>query len=196
MWPVSNAEASSAGSDLVSLSSTAPRPLVLTSLRLMLCKCANSTATFPGTTGNGTQWLIIRSTMDTDCKITSEIANCVQTVAGPEANDPMTTTGEIAASDLSMSLQQVTITAGLEKILAVASATTTGSSAASGAAESTGSAASGPSETGSSSATGTSTSASSTSASSSTATNGAIAGPGQNLVLAGLSGMVGLMIAL
>lgn len=140
--------------------------------------------------------------MDTECKITSEIADCVQTVAGPEANDPGVMTGVV--SDLTNSLLPVTITAGLEKILAGDSTTTTGSSATSGTAEPTGSATSGPSETGASasktgktaSATGTSTSASSTSSSSSTATNGAVAGAGQNLVLAGLSGMLGLMMAL
>lgn len=132
--------------------------------------------------------------MDVDCKISSKVADCAQTNAGPEANDPGIMTGVV--SDFTSSLVPVTITAGLEKLSAgdSATATATGSSA-SGTAEPTGSAASGPSETGSS-ATGTSTSASSTSSSSSTATNGAVAGAGQNLVLAGLSGVLGLMMAL
>lgn len=197
----SNAEACSADSDLASLSSMGRRPLLFTSLRVMLCEWAQSTALLPthALDQSGAYWLIICSTMDTECKITSELADCVQTIAGPEANDPGVMSAVV--SDLTNSLLPVTITAGLEKIQAGGSATATGSS---GTAEPTGSAASGPSETGSSasrtgeatSATGTSTSASSTSASSSTAANGAVAGAGQNLVLAGLSGVLGLVMAL
>lgn len=135
-------------------------------------------------------------TMDTECKVTSEVADCVQTLAGPEANDPGITSGVV--NDFTSSLLPVTITAGLDKILAGDSATASGSSATSATAEPTGSAASGPSATGSSSqtATETSTSASSTSTSSSAATNGAVAGTGQNLVLAGLSGVLGVVMAL
>ena len=141
--------------------------------------------------------------MDADCKITSEIADCIQTVAGPEANDPGVMSAVV--SGLADSLLPVTITAGLEKILAGDRATATGSSATFGTAEPTGTAASGPSETGASasltskasSATGTSTSGvTSTSASNSTATNGAGAGVGRNLILAGLSGVVGLLMSL
>lgn len=137
--------------------------------------------------------------MDAECHITSDTADCMQTVAGPEANDPGVMTGVF--SGISDTYLQVTITAGLEKIQAAETASATGSSATSGTAEPSGSATSGPSETGasaSSSATGTgaSASASSSSASNSTESNGAVAGAGQNLVLAGLSGIVGLVMAL
>lgn len=136
--------------------------------------------------------------MDAECHIASDAADCTQTVAGPEANDP----GVMASafSGISDSYLPVTITAGLEKITAAGSATATGSSDTSGTAEPTGSATSGPSKTGTSASrtsTGTSAStATSTSASNSTSSNGAVAGAGQNLVLAGLSGVVGLVMAL
>ncbi|KAK7714532.1 hypothetical protein SLS63_011722 [Diaporthe eres] len=137
-------------------------------------------------------------TMDAECHITSDSADCTQTVAGPEANSPGIMIG--AFSGISDTFLPVTITAGLEKI--TAAATATGSSVTSGTAEPTGSASSGPSETGasaSSTATGTGASgsaATSTSASNSTESNAAVAGAGQNLVLAGLSGIFGLMMAL
>lgn len=136
--------------------------------------------------------------MDAECHITSDTADCMQTIAGPEANDPGIMTGVF--SGLSDTYLPVTITAGLEKIQAAGTASATGSSAT-GTAEPSGSATSGPSETGasaSSSATGTgaSASASASSTSASTASSGAVAGAGQNLVLAGLSGVVGLALAL
>ncbi|KAL1865366.1 hypothetical protein Daus18300_007256 [Diaporthe australafricana] len=138
-------------------------------------------------------------TMDVDCKVASQTATCVETDAGAEANDPGTMTQVL--SDLSNSMLPVTITAGLDKLQAGGSATATGSSATTGTAEPTASASSGPTETGasasstakSSSATGTSTSSASSSAST---TSGAVAGAGQNFVLAGLAGVVGLLMAL
>ncbi|KAL2287020.1 hypothetical protein FJTKL_06045 [Diaporthe vaccinii] len=138
-------------------------------------------------------------TMDAECRITSDSADCTQTVAGPEANSPGIMIS--AFSGISDTFLPVTITAGLEKITAAETATATGSSATSGTAEPSGSAASGPSKTGisaSSSATGTgaSGSAATSTASNSTESNGAVAGAGQNLVLAGLSGVVGLVMAL
>lgn len=143
----------------------------------------------------------MRSTMDTECHITSDTADCMQTVAGPEANDPGVMTGVF--SGISDTYLPVTITAGLEKLSAggSASASATGSSATSGTAEPSGSATSGPSETGASASssatrTGASASATSSSASNSTESSGAVAGAGQNLVLAGLAGVVGLVMGL
>lgn len=190
-----NTKACSVDLDLVSLLLIAGQPLLFTLLRAMLCECAPrqiSCLSSYSTT------LTIRSTMDAECHITSDTADCMQTIAGPEANDPGIMTGVF--SGISDTYLPVTITAGLEKIQAAGTASATGSSATSGTAEPSGSATSGPSETGASasSATGTgaSASASSTSASNSTASSGAVAGAGQNLVLAGLSGVVGLVLAL
>lgn len=143
----------------------------------------------------GTWRLIKSSTMDAECHITSDSADCTQTVAGPEANSPGVEIG--AFSGISDTYLPVTITAGLDKIQAAGTASATGSSGSSGTAEPTGSAAPGSSGTGAfASATGTSSSsATSTSAANSTETNGAMAGAGQNLALAGLSGILGLVMA-
>lgn len=140
----------------------------------------------------------MRSTMDAECHITSDTADCMQTIAGPEANDPGVMTGVF--SGISDTYLPVTITAGLEKLSAAGTASATGSSATSGTAEPSGSATSGPSETGASASnsvtrTGASASATSSSASNSTESSGAVAGAGQNLVLAGLAGVVGLVMA-
>ncbi|ROV87165.1 hypothetical protein VSDG_09981 [Cytospora chrysosperma] len=151
-------------------------------------------------------------TMDVDCKITSETASCVETDAGPEANDPGTFTGVM--SDISDSLLPVTITAGLDLLSAGASASATASgSATSGTAQPSSSASSGPVETGSATSSSSQSSASSsasasasasaaktaTSASSSSAATGAAPRANGNLavVAAGaLVGLSGIMMAL
>lgn len=150
--------------------------------------------------------------MDVDCKITAETASCVETDAGPEANDPGTFTGVM--SDLSDSMLPVTITAGLDLLSAGAGASATASgSATSGTAQPSSSASSGPAETGSATSSSSQSSASSSasasasasaaktsaSASSSSAATGAAPRMNGNVavVAAGaLAGLFGLMMAL
>ncbi|KAL1851088.1 hypothetical protein Daus18300_012635 [Diaporthe australafricana] len=132
-------------------------------------------------------------TQDIDCKVTTEDADCTFTVAGPEANNPGYGVGAIVG--LTDSLTPVTITAGLDKILAAGTATGATSTTTSGTAESAASAPFRPSGIGAS-ASATATSASGSASSSSTTTSGAATEAGQNIVLAGLSGFITLMLGL
>lgn len=147
---------------------------------------------------------MIYSTLDVHCNIASETATCTETDAGPEANEPGTSTGLV--SDISDSLLKVTITAGLDLLSASATATATGSGTAS-TAQPSASASTGPSATGSStasssgqsssvSATGTSASASASSSSSSTASGAASRVNGKLAVAGGIIGLFGMMMAL
>ncbi|KAJ4424028.1 hypothetical protein N0V82_001275 [Gnomoniopsis sp. IMI 355080] len=130
-------------------------------------------------------------TMDVECAIASQTADCTQTIAGSEANEPGTTSAIV--SDISESLATVTITAGLELLSGASSATTTGSSSASGM---TTEATTGASVTGTAATkTGSSSTASGTATDSATATNAAQQ-MGQNVVAAGLVGLVGMVLML
>lgn len=112
------------------------------------------------------------------------------TVAGPSAAYEGYDTGVVVG--LTDSLTPVTITAGLDKILAAGTVTGAASTTTSGTAQTAGSASSGASETG---ASAPATSSSSTSTPSTTA-SGAAAGAGLNVVLAAFCGVSALMLEL
>ncbi|KUI53097.1 hypothetical protein VP1G_00330 [Cytospora mali] len=148
-------------------------------------------------------------TNDVVCKIVSETATCVETNAGPEANDPGTST-EIV-SDLSEGVLPVTLTAGLNLLSGSgstsASATASGS-ATSSTAQPSASVSSGPSATGSTassssssssghSSTSTATGTSAAASSSSTTSGAAPRMDGNVVAIAGaLVGLFGTMMAL
>lgn len=93
---------------------------------------------------------------------------------------------------LTDSLTPVTITAGLEKILAVSTATGAASTATSDEAQTAASASSGASETGGSASATSSDSASNPS----TTESGAVIGAGQNVALVALCGVLTLVLRL
>lgn len=150
-------------------------------------------------------WSKTNSTVDVACDIASGTMTCVETLAGPEANDPGTSTG--VETDLTDDILQVTITAGLDLLRAAATASTTASSgsATSWTAQPSSSASSGPAETGNaaSSASSSATSAASaaktsaSAASSSDASGGAPRVDGKMVGVAGaVAGLFGLVMAL
>lgn len=138
----------------------------------------------------------LTSTQDVDCKVTTNDADCTFTVAGPEANNPGYGIGAFVG--LTDSLTPVTITAGLDKILAAGTATCAASTTASGKAQTAASAPFRPSEAGGSAfaTSASATSGSSSASSASTTTIGAALGAGQNIVLAGLCGVIALVLGM
>lgn len=119
------------------------------------------------------------STWNIECNIADGTdADCEMTLAGPSVEPGYIQSAVFVWA--TSSLTPVTITAGLEKILAVSTAT-------SGTAQTAASASSGPSETGDS--------ASATSSSSSTS-SGVATGAGQNIGLAAFCGVVVLVLGL
>ncbi|KAJ4385561.1 hypothetical protein N0V93_009990 [Gnomoniopsis smithogilvyi] len=129
-------------------------------------------------------------TMDVECAIASQTADCTQVVAGAKANDPGTSSAIV--SDISESLAIVTITAGLDLLSGASSATTTVSSSATGT---TTEATTRASATGTA-ATKTASSTASGSATQSAAATGAAHRTGQNVVAAGLFGLIGMALVL
>ncbi|KUI69961.1 hypothetical protein VM1G_04924 [Cytospora mali] len=135
-------------------------------------------------------------TNDVVCKIVSETATCVETNAGPEANDPGTST-EIV-SDLSEGVLPVTLTAGLDLLSGSgstsASATASGS-AISSTAQPSASVSSGPSATGSTAAASSSSSSSSGHSSTSTATGSSAAASSSSTTSSAAPRMGGNVVA-
>lgn len=130
--------------------------------------------------------------MDVDCAIASQTATCIETNAGPEANDPGTSTAVV--SGVSDSLLPVTITAGLDLLSGgnTATATATGSGSTSGT---TTEATTGASVT-SSGATKTASSTASGTTSASAAATGAAHRTDYNVIVAWLAGLVGMAMML
>lgn len=131
------------------------------------------------------------STWDTECNIRGENAECEMTVAGPSAVYEGYEKGVIVG--MTDSLTPVTITAGLDKILAAGTATVAASTATSVTAQTAASSSSGASETG---ASAPATSSSSSASAPSTTASGATTGAGLNVVLAAFSGVSALMLEL
>lgn len=122
-------------------------------------------------------------TIDFECKVSDRTdADCEGTMQGPSAEGSYQTGVYVWATT---SLTPVTITAGLEKILAVSTAT-------SGTAQTAASVSSGASETGvSASATSSGSAASASTTASSTAP-----GANQNIILAALCGVAAMVLGL
>ncbi|KAL2290300.1 hypothetical protein FJTKL_00744 [Diaporthe vaccinii] len=130
-------------------------------------------------------------TWDTECNIRGEYADCEVTVAGPSAAFETYDTGVFVG--LTDSLTPVTITAGLDKILAAGTVTGAVSTATSGTAQTAEPASSGASETG---ASAPATSSSSSASTPSSIASGAVTGAGLNVVLAAFCGVSALMLEL
>lgn len=113
------------------------------------------------------------------------------TVAGPSAAYEGYDTGVVVG--LTDSLTPVTITAGLDKILAAGTATGAVSTTTSSTAQTAGSASSGATETG---ASAPATSSSGSTSTPSTTASAAAAGADLNVVLAGFCGVSALMLEL
>lgn len=136
--------------------------------------------------------LTLRSrTADLDCQLASQTASCIETIAGPSADFPGTSSGEF--SDISNSLLAVTITAGLDRLSNTGSATSTSSSSTSSGA--TTKATTGASVTGTA-ATKTASSTASGTATESSAATGAAHRASQNVMAAGLVGLCGMAFLL
>lgn len=128
-------------------------------------------------------------TWDTECNIRGEYADCEVTVAGPSAAFETYDTGVFVG--LTDSLTPVTITAGLDKILAAGTVTGAVSTATSGTAQTAEPASSGASETG---ASAPATSSSNSASTPSSIASGAATGAGLNVVLAAFCGVSALML--
>lgn len=131
------------------------------------------------------------STWDTECNIRGEYADCKATVAGPSVAFETYDTGVFVG--LTDSLTPVTITAGLDKILAAGTVTGAVSTTTSDTAQTTESASSGTSEKG---ASATATSSASLASTPSLIASGAATGAGLNVVLAAFYGVGTLMLEL
>lgn len=130
--------------------------------------------------------------MDVECAIASQTADCTQTVAGAEANEPGTTSAIV--SDISEILNVVTITAGLDLLSGASSATATATGSSSTPGKTT-EATTGASVTGTA-ATNTASNTASGTATSSAAATGAARQLGQNGMTAGLVGLLGVALVL
>lgn len=133
------------------------------------------------------------STMDVDCAITSNAADCTETVAGPSANYAGITSAVV--HDISESLSLVTITAGLELLSGASStATATGSSSTSGSTMTQ--ATTGASVTGTTATETAASTASGSTATDTAAATGAAHQLGQNVAAGGLVGLAGIVLML